>query len=385
MSSDVTRGAVGTHEPRTSGLRTSGFSNPVVLGVVGFATTRVVTLMWCWLINSPLLSRQLSKGDGDWYLELAQQGYSSSLETGSAEHPTNLAFFPLYPGLIRFFTTLGIEPRLAALAISLLASLVAAWGLVRLGELLYSSRVGVIMAILWGVLPASIALSMVLTEALFVAFAVWVLVLCVQRRLIWASVLTIFAGLARPTAIALVLAVWWAAWVVLRTERAWRAPLVAVLIAPLGWLGFVLWVGNRLDDVKGYWLVQDQAWNAGMDFGASVLSNMSASIFNLTTPPYFVATWLLILFSVLFVLLVRMRARGELIVYSATIMLMCLTYANYFQVRERFLLTAFPLLIPVAHWLSAKSNRLVALVVVALCVSSAYYGSYLLFTWRYSV
>ena len=381
----MTRGGVEAPRSGTSELGTSGFRTPVVLGVAGFAATRVITLMWCWLVNSPLLSRELSKGDGNRYLELSQQGYSSLLETGPAEQPTNLAFFPLYPGLIHFFTTVGIEPRFAALVISLLASLVAAWGLVRLGELLYSSRVGVIMAILWGVLPASIALSMVLTEALFVAFAVWVLVLCVQRRLIWASVLTIFAGLARPTAIALVLAVWWAAWVVLRSERAWRAPLVAVLIAPLGWLGFVLWVGNRLDDVKGYWLVQDQAWNAGMDFGVSVLSNMSASIFNLTQPPYFVATWLLILFSVLFVFLVRMRSPGELIVYSATIMLVCLTFANYFQVRERFLLTAFPLLIPVAHWLSAKSNRLVALVLIALCASSAYYGSYLLFTWRYSV
>jgi len=63
------------------------------------------------------------------------------------------------------------------------------------------------MVAVWAVAPASFVLSMVYSEALFCALAIWSLVALVERRWLMAGVLTIGAGVARSsTGVALVAA-----------------------------------------------------------------------------------------------------------------------------------------------------------------------------------
>src|SRR6185312_16925862 len=73
--------------------------------------------------------RVLIKADGLWYLRIAQHGYGAPPPigpNGSYTHTTTLAFFPLYPYLIRAVSWLGLSDVHAALLVTALAGLVAA-------------------------------------------------------------------------------------------------------------------------------------------------------------------------------------------------------------------------------------------------------------------
>src|SRR5690606_36045782 len=155
--------------------------------------------------------------------------------------------FPLYPGLIALLDpVLPGGPQAAGLAISWLAGPAAAWGLFAIGAHLRDRRTGVLLVALWAVLPHAVVQSMLYTETLFTALAAWSLYALLRRRWLTSGALCLAAGLLRPTAGALVLAVGLAALAaVWRRRDGWR-PWVAGLIAPLGLLGYLGWVAHRL-------------------------------------------------------------------------------------------------------------------------------------------
>lgn len=96
----------------------------------------------------------------------------------------------------------------AGLAVTAVAGLATAWGLVILGlKLTADPRVGLLMVAIWAVAPGSAVLSMVYAEALFCALAVWALIALVGQRWLTAAGLTALAGTVRSTAAALVAAV----------------------------------------------------------------------------------------------------------------------------------------------------------------------------------
>src|SRR5262249_16002298 len=67
-------------------------------------------------------------------------------------------------------------------------------------------RVGLLLAVLWAGAPMAITESMVMTESLFTALAVWALVGVLERKWFLATGATVFAGLTRSPA-AVVIAV----------------------------------------------------------------------------------------------------------------------------------------------------------------------------------
>src|SRR5690606_1875922 len=78
----------------------------------------------------------LGRFDGTWYVQIAEHGYDRAIPIGpdGGYATTNLAFFPLYPGLIALLDpVLPGGPRAAGLAISWVAGLAAAWGLFAIG------------------------------------------------------------------------------------------------------------------------------------------------------------------------------------------------------------------------------------------------------------
>ena len=144
----------------------------------------------------------------------------------------------------------------AGLGVTIAAGLAAAWGLTRLGMTLTGDRrVSLLMTALWAVAPGSIVLSMLYSEALFCALAIWSLIALVERRWLTAAGLTILAGTVRSSALALVAAVTVAALPALiraararRPIAAWWRPAAALLLAPLGLLGYwgyVAWAVHR--------------------------------------------------------------------------------------------------------------------------------------------
>ncbi|MES4890355.1 hypothetical protein [Streptomyces sp. NPDC096012] len=321
--------------------------------------------------------------DSVWYLGIAAHGYGHSLPLRSTV-VSDLAFFPLYPALVRTLralTPLGWTG--AGLLVSWTAAAVAAAGIHAVGSRLHGRAVGMALVLLWGLLPHSVVLSMAYTEPLLTAFAAWSLYAVLAGDWLWAGSLAALAGLARPNGFAVAAAVLAAAGceVWRRRGRVSHRLWTGAALAPLGWTGYVLWVGLRTGDpLHGYFEVQ-RRWGSRFDFGQGSLNVarwtlLHGSRFVLPMTLFIVAAALL-----LYALLVLDRAPAPLLVHSGVLLLVVLGGSGFFVSKPRFLLPAFPLLLPLARALvrTARARPWHATVVVAALAGLSYlYGAYLL-------
>ncbi|KUL36209.1 hypothetical protein ADL12_19215 [Streptomyces regalis] len=321
----------------------------------------------------PILATQW---DADWYLGIADHGYAREL--GTAYSANNLAFFPLYPVLVK--AVAAVTPGTLAstgLALAVIASFVAAWGVFAVGDRLHGRRVGTLLTVLWAALPVGLVQWMGYTESLFTALAAWSLYAVLTGRLLTAAWLAALAGLTRPTGIAVAAAVTVAALLALRRRFRLRT-LAAAALAPLGWCGYVGWVGLRVGRWDGYFAVQ-RLWRNELDGGRETLRLMRRLLVYEANPGLFLVmvTLTLIASVVLFGLSVWDRQPVPLLVFTAVLLAIVLGSGGVYFPRARFLLPAFPLLLPVALHLSHASPRYRTLALTAAVTGSAYCGAYM--------
>ncbi|MGW0970244.1 hypothetical protein [Streptomyces sp. NPDC002516] len=322
--------------------------------------------------------------DGHWYRHVSQYGY------GLIIHPrgghwvySDLAFFPLFPGLIRAVNTvLPIGPVNAALLIAWGAALMAAWGVYAVGELLHGRRAGIILVALWALLPHAIILTMAYTEPLMTAFAAWSLYAVLTHRWLTAGTLSVLAGLCRPNGLAVAAAIVTGAvahlWQLHRSgaptaPRAWAAAVAA----PLGWLGYIGWVGLRTHNPVGYFHIQS-LWGSHFDFGHHTAHMFKHLIVGHDTLVVYVTAAIVLGSLLLFVFCVLNRMPLPLLAYCAVLIVMAVGGAHFFTSKPRFLLPAFPLLLPLALHLARSRLRTLVVLLTALAGVSLFYGTYLL-------
>ncbi|MGY0059736.1 hypothetical protein ACWY4P_24855 [Streptomyces sp. LZ34] len=322
--------------------------------------------------------------DSVWYVGIVRHGYNSTLPPDPAKHGvtfSDMAFFPLYPMLMRTLTTvLPVTEVTAGLVVAWVAAGVAAWGIYAVGERLHGRRVGTALVVLWGLLPHAIVQSMAYTEPLLTALAAWSLYAVLTRRWLWAGTLALLAGAARPNGIAVAAAVCCCAAAEGARDgalrRSWRVWAGAAL-SPLGWLGYLAWVGYRRGSWRGYFAVQDE-WGSRFDFGVSALRFIRNLLLGRASFAYFVALVILSVALLLFALLTADRPPLPLIVYTLVLVAIALGGSNYFASKPRFLLPAFPLLLPLAVAMARARPRTAVLTGGALAGLSFAYGTYLL-------
>jgi hypothetical protein len=295
------------------------------------------------------LSRVPTTWDGSWYLAVTERWYPSRLPMVNGRIGGNTAgFFPAYPGLARVLSSLtGIAP----IGVLVTISLVTGWGATllvwRIGEVVWDRETADRAASLFAFFPSSFVFSIAYSEGLMLVLAAGALLCMLRRRWVFAGILGAFATATRANAIALVLAAAVAAGVAIWEDREWRA-LVAPLLTPLGYVGFVVYLHERTGLWDAYTRTQEQAWNQEIrpDATWQVLKRFNEHWFadvNLT----FLVVGLPIAIAAI-VLLVRARPPLELLAYAIGIL--ALTQVSQdLGVRPRFLLTAFPLAYGVAR------------------------------------
>ncbi|ANP52645.1 hypothetical protein J2Z21_000157 [Streptomyces griseochromogenes] len=335
------------------------------------------------LTGHPLVRSLAHSWDSRWYLHIAGHGYGHLIwitQTGGVQ--ADWAFFPLYPGLIRaLITVLPFTPGQAGILIAWAAAGVAAYGLYVLGHHLYGRAVATALVGLWAVLPHAVELTIAYTESLFAALAVWSLYCVLKGRWLWAGSLAALAGLSRPTGFAVAVAVGAAAvHEVLRCRGRVPAGLWAgALLAPLGWLGYVLWVGQRTGDPLGGYFKIQSAWDSRFDFGAGALRFLKVLFLHGGSAVYPAALMVVVLGVVLFGLLCLDSAPLVLVVFAGVLILLVVGGSGSFSSKPRFLLPVFPLLIPPARAF-ARTWRVrpaqVLLIGGSLAVVSVLYGAY---------
>ncbi|WBC15087.1 hypothetical protein O7600_29180 [Micromonospora sp. WMMA1998] len=380
----------GRTDPEPAGRTVSGSGNRLVAAfrsalpaLVGYLAVRSLGLVTLWLWARAVGARPgalLTESDGEWYLRIAQHGYDGYERTQS-----DMAFFPLYPhlvGALEPLTPLGA--RATALAVAGVAALAAAWGLFAIGEHLYDRRVGILLAVLWGSLPHSIVQNMSYSEGIFTAFAAWCLYALLRGDWLVAGLLSLAAGLTRPTGSALLAVVCVAASIaVLRRRDGWR-PWAALLLAPAGWLGYLAWVGWRTGRPDGWFHIQDAGWGTTFDLGVDTVRVGQRVLAHPSALAMYVVTLVVLVALALFVLGALDRQPWQLLLYSGLILLTTLGAAGYYHAKARFLLPAFPLLLPVAVALARAGWARAVTVLAPLAILSAYFGGYVLMIWNRS-
>jgi hypothetical protein len=366
---------------RARALRALRRAAPALLA---YAAVRLVGLLvlvlWAHRQHHGVWPMLATQWDAHWYLGIADHGYTHEL--GTAYDANNLAFFPLYPVLVKAVAALTPGTRATTgLVIAVAASFGAAWGIFSVGHRLHGRRVGVLLTVLWAALPVGLVQWMGYTESLFTAFAAWALYAVLTRRWLWAASLAALAGLTRPTGVAVAAAVTVTALLALRRRFSGRA-LAAAALAPAGWLAYVGWVGLRLGRWDGYFAVQ-RLWHNEWDGGAETLRRMREYLAYDSTPELFllIVTGTLLASVVLLALACWDRQPGALLVFAGVLLLIVLGSGGVYFPRARFLLPAFPLLLPLALHLSRASTRHLTFALTAAVLGSAYCGAYMTLVW----
>ncbi|WP_339130581.1 hypothetical protein WJM95_17055 [Streptomyces sp. f51] len=378
-------------EPRDRAVRPSRAARSLPYAAITalglFAAARLAGLLvlagTAWATGRHPVALLARSWDSAWYLGIAAHGYGRTLHFHPTVVHSDLAFFPLYPALVRAVTTLTpLTGGSAGLLVSWAAAAAAACGMYAIGARLHGRAVGTALVLLWGLLPHSVVLSMAYTEPVLTAFAVWSLYAVLDGRWLWAGSLAALAGLSRPNGFAVAAAV-----LVGAAQEVWRhrgkvshRVWTGAALAPAGWTGYVLWVGHREGHwLGGYFQVQ-RLWGSRFDLGRGSLHFVKHLLLH-GDRFVFPMTMVIVAAAVLlYGLLIADRAPLPLLVHSGVLLLIALGGSGFFESKPRFLLPAFPLLLPLARALvrTARARPWHAtLVVGALAGLSFAYGAYL--------
>ncbi|MCW2914680.1 MAG: hypothetical protein JWN52_2748 [Actinomycetia bacterium] len=339
----------------------------------------LVLLVWAEA-RGRSFSWALSRFDGSWYLGIAEHGYDLG-----ARIQSNMAFFPLYPRLVAALEPLSpLDYRGTAIAIAWLASLAAAWGIFAVGAHVADRRTGILLVAVWGAVPHAVVESMAYSEGIFTAFVAWTLYAVLTKRWLTAGLLCVFAGLSRTTATSLIPVVMLvAALAIIRRRGGWRA-WAALGAAPLGWLGYILWVGAQMGRIDGWFYIQNEGWKSSFDGGIGTFRAVERVLTRESPLEFVLVTVTLLAAIALFVLCLLDRQPWQLLLYSGLLLATTLGASTYYNSRARYLLPAFTLLMPIARGLAKTAVPRAVVIMSTLAVASAYFGGYLLLIWRYS-
>ncbi len=363
------------------------------IGVCVFASLRLVAVG----VSAYLLPRGkfhnlhyslwhlIASWDSGRYLHIAAHGYS--YVPGNLRLDVIFAWFPGYPAAIDAWSPIpGVGVHRAALTVTIVAGLAAAWGLTRLGLALTGDRrIALLMVALWAVAPGSVVWIMLYSEALFCALAVWALVALVERRWLTAAALTIAAGTVRSTAIALIAAVVVAALPpVVRAVRArepisaWWRPAASALAAPLGLVGYWAYSAWATHHLSGFLWVEKNAHNS-FDFGKGIVVAAERAI--ISGPTAGVALTLLIIAAAVILTAYSLTERIPIYLHAYTLVVIVLALGPgpyYLGSKPRFLLPAMLLGLPLARLLTRVPAWALIPLFVVLAAASTWFSIYLM-------
>lgn len=312
--------------------------------------------------------------DAQWYRRIAQDGYGYVATAADGRQLSDYAFFPLYPFLERLVHSLtSLNFIYSGLLISVISSIIAALGIYLVVEKIASTRIAFLTVILWAALPVGLVQTLAYSESLFTALAAWSLYFTLRRQYLAAAILASLAGATRPVGIAIALAVAITVFLHHRRRRFDAQSIAAIVIAPLGWLGYIYWVGQQAGKWDGYFSVAD-GWGNSFDGGRAFIEWIADF---LRDGDYLIGTALTLATLVLAALVWKLHTLKVplvVMVYTVTLVLFALVTSGYFGSKPRYILPAFPLLIPIAQWISHQGRRNSRWITLFIVVTTSIYG-----------
>jgi len=187
----------------------------------------------------------LEAWDGRWYRTVAEHGYLVVPQDQS-----NIAFFPLYPALVKALGAVGIPHSVGGLLLANVGFLVGLLALYELGRTWLTDADAKRMAIYAALFPFGFVFSMLYPEGVALAAVALAGLLAVRRRWLLAGLAAALATLARPEGVFLALPL------AVLAARRWRelspnergSALTAVLAAPAALGAFIAYAWTTFGD-----------------------------------------------------------------------------------------------------------------------------------------
>lgn len=356
-------------------------------------------------LRETTLGSALSVWDGQWMLAIAEHGYAGvpyDLTDARGIHSaeTAYAFFPGFPYLVGVISRLPLlTPFGAAMLVNGALGCVAAVAAAKLGSLcarrvaphVNGRRVGLVLVVLFAASPMAVVLNMAYTEALFCALALWALVAVLERRWLLAGLMTCFAGATRPTAVVLIgvvmLAAMLALWQHLRGERrdTPAALWAALILSPLGYLGYLTLVWMRFDSPTAWFRIQTDGWGTTFDGGAGAWRFINNTLVNGSDVASVSTAWIMVVTLAVVAVAIWSRLPWPVLVFGTLLVASILLSSGLMISRPRLLLPAFVLLVPFAILL-ARSRRSVAVAtLLPVVIGSAWFGAHMLTVFPHAI
>jgi len=209
--------------------------------------------------DTPTRATPFATWDAQHYLYLAGEGY--------APGRPSIAFFPLFPWLIRALAVLpGIGPLTAALLIANGLALAAVLLLVRFVDRAHPGA-GVETALLLLAFPGALFFHFPYTESLFLFLSVATLIALARERWLPAAAAAFALALTRPNGVLIGVALLYAAIACWRRTRKFPWPALVALAAPaLGFAVYLLFMRGATGNAFAG-LEMQGAFNAGRSLG----------------------------------------------------------------------------------------------------------------------
>ena len=326
----------------------------VIVGV--WLATKVLVLGSVAVANWPRLQeggwaaylRLWRQWDTTWFESIVVTGYGQPYGPDFPYYVNNIAFFPGFPLLMEAGTALGLAPVAAGIAVSAIASLVAAFAIARLTEGVGGRGEWGVIALL--VAPTALFLTAAYTEALFAAFAFWAWVQARNGRWVWAGVLAGAAAVVRSNGLFLM------AGLVLMflLSRPWRSPRPALewakgsaLLLPLvTTMAYFAYLWTLTSSWTAWFTAQTDEWERGFVNPVTALLNTWERVFTFDPASAFSSRYVaeLVAMALLLALLVVLSARRMWpeALYTAVTAAALTTSTTYHSI-PRTLVVIFPL------------------------------------------
>lgn len=163
----------------------------------------------------PSYGEVMSSWDATYYADIASHGYPGTVYDAAGDPmQTALAFFPLYPALVRgVMAVTGLPFTVAGPTLSLVLGGVAVCVVAALVEQRLGRRAAVVAVVMLCCFVSAPILQAGYTESLALLLVATALLLLARRRYLWAVPVVLLLGLTRNVTLALVPVValhWWA-------------------------------------------------------------------------------------------------------------------------------------------------------------------------------
>ena len=156
-----------------------------------------------------------------------------------------------------------------------------------------------------------------------------------------------------------------------------------MVLAPIGYLGYIVFAGIRLGSLTGFFKLQRYFWDSYFDYGRSSTAALSAIMLGhkpYNQPILLVTGVVVISVAVLVVLAAMHRTPWVLIVFAVMMFIGSVGSHANFSAMERHLLPVFPALVVPAAVLARARPQMAGVVLFVLALLSGWYGGWLPFS-----